>query len=113
MTENTPDTPLGAAVAEQAGEEKTVTVLGKTFRLTKDFSLAASYSLDKAQREESLSGLVDAFAKVIHKDDRAGFLEHVMSEPDDGEEVSTEDFFNLFTDAIQKVTGRPLDITTS
>lgn len=112
MTEQ-PNTPLDAAVVEAEGTDQTVDVLGKTFRLTKGFTAAAAYGLDKAQKDESLSGLVDAFAKIIHRDDRDGFLEHVLGEPTDGEEVSIDDFFNLFTDAIQKVTGRPLDTTTS
>lgn len=112
MTEQE-STPLDAAVVEAEGTDQKVEVLGKTFRLTKGFTAAAAYGLDKAQREESLSGLVDAFAKIIAREDREGFLEHVLGEPDDGEEVALDDFFNLFTDAVQKVTGRPLDTTTS
>lgn len=107
------NTPLDAAVAEAADDAQTVDVLGKTFKLTKGFTAAAAYGLDKAQRDESLSGLVDAFAKIIAREDREGFLEHVLSEPDDGEEISVEDFFEIFANAIQKVTGRPLDTTTS
>lgn len=107
------NTPIDAAVVEAEGTEQSVTVLGKSFRLTKGFTAAAAYHLDKAQKEESLSGLVDAFAKIIHKEDRGDFLDHVLSEPENGEEVSIDDFFDLFTDAIQKVTGRPLDTTTS
>lgn len=108
-----PNTPIDAAVAEAENKDQKVNVLGKEFTLTKGFTTAAAYHLDKAQKEESLSGLVEAFAKIIDRKDRDSFLEHVLSEPEDGEEVSLDDFFTLFTDAVQKVTGRPLDTSTS
>lgn len=100
-------TPLDAAVNEVAETFQEVELLGKKYRLTKDLTLAATYGIDKAQRDESLSELVDAFGKVVHKDDRKAFLESVLSE--DGEEISTEVFFEIFADALQKVTGRPLE----
>lgn len=107
-------TPIDAAVSEAKSEAQTVTVLGGTYRLVKGLSLVATYDLDKAQREESVSGLVDALSKVIHKDDRAEFVRVILSEPEGDEEpIALEDFFNIFSDALQKVAGRPLDTTTS
>lgn len=113
MTEETPtgvELPSnGLEAAEAEKNDHSVTVLGKPFRLTKKLTISATYGISKAQKEEDLAGLIDATAKLIHPEDRNAFLEHILSDQEDGEEIDMEDFSNIFKDALEKVTGRPLE----
>jgi len=104
-------TALDAAVSETEGNaDTTLDLLGRSFRLIPDLSLRATYNLDKAQRSESISLLVDAMADLVHKDDREDFVEFILSEPEvDGETLTIELFVDAMNTAMENIVGRPLD----
>lgn len=103
MTEE--QAPIEAAMDESEAKVQTVTVNGKTFRLSEKLTVAATYGISKAQKEEDLSGLIDATAKMVHVDDREDFIASIL----ENEEMDMEGFSTLFGDALEKVTGRPLE----
>jgi hypothetical protein len=108
MTEKKPKDALEAAVKEEAGQA--ITVLGEKFPLVKKLTVLATHSIYKAQREEDLSLLIEAASNMVDKQHRKKFLDLLLSEPDgDDEELTMEDFNDLFQDAIEKIGGRPLE----
>jgi hypothetical protein len=115
MTEATPEqtpapTQYDAAAAEAAGSTPTITVLGKQFHLTKKLSASAVIELERSQKEESITSLLDALAKVVKKTEREDFVDLILSEPEDEDKtVGVEELVDIFTDALEKVGGRPLE----
>lgn len=104
MTDETPPTDgLDAAIKEDDGH--TVTVKGNKYRLAEKLTVGATYGISKSQKDEDLAGLIDAAAKLVHEDEREGFLDAVLAD----EKLDMEEFSNIFKDALEKVTGRPLE----
>lgn len=110
MSEEVVEVPKDAlAAALQENNDHTIDVLGKKFRLASKLTVAATYGISKSQRDEDLAGLIDATAKMVHPDDRDAFVEFLLSDHEDGQEIDMEDFGEIFKDALEKVTGRPLE----
>lgn len=110
-----PPNTFDAAVAESTEQVATIQLLDRTFKLIPKLSLRATYNLDRAQREESLSLLVDGMADLIASEDRAEFLEWVLSEPSMEEQngqttyLDIEGFIDAMNTAMERIAGRPLD----
>lgn len=104
-----PTDGLEAAEAEASEKVETITVLGKSFRLVKELTVPITHGIYKAQREEDLSLLIDAVTKMVTHEDRRAFEDHILGDHDDGQEISMEDFTTVYTDALEKIAGRPLE----
>jgi hypothetical protein len=107
-------TQLEAAAEERKAEtgtkSRTINIFGRDWKLVPKLSVFASLELDAAQKSEDLALVVKSFALVIAKSEREAFIEHAFSEPDsDDEYVGIEELVKSFEDALEIISGRPLD----
>lgn len=113
-----PATPLESAVKEQRVEigegSRTITVLGHNFDLAKKVTVRALVDFDEANRTNNLGLMVDAAAKLIKKSDRDRFIDFILGDPDDDDDVVTiDEFVQAINGALETIGGRPLDNTPS
>ena len=117
MTTNTgqaaaPLTPLQVAVAESEPEKAPhVNLGGVDWYLIPKLTVAATVTLDTAQREGDFAKIINAAALLIKKDQREAF-KHLLLEDEDAE-VDLDTFLETLEKAIEGVVGRPTDTTSS
>lgn len=103
-----PVTQLQAAASESKDESKVLTILGHSFRLMPKIGLGAMSDLDASQRTGEIKAMIDAAAKLIVKADRERFIEFMMDEPDDPDQmVDLDIFLEAIDTAVAQVVGRP------